>query len=433
MFLLDRHPVYRALRPQHRRTRESIETFRDARLRKVVAHAWEKVPFYRALFERSGIHPSDIRGASDMHRIPVTLRSHIQDASMADRLSRGIDASRLLERKTTGSTGQCLVVKRTWMEEQVLNFFRWRAIRAYGLVRADVIGVPRVRVPKDPNDIQIPRRIADALHFYRKSIVDLRSTTDDVGRLHSLHPEVIMGWPTVLSEMAPRWAELNMVNPARDRVRFVITGGEVLTPSARDQIEAGFGAPVRDMYGAHEFSLVAWQCAHTGNYHLSDETIHAQVIRDGREAEPGETGELIVTALHSLAMPFIRYKLGDAVIQGERACSCGSPFSTIRGIKGRVADYLKLPNGRLVHPQDVARESYHAALWIRQLQVVQDELDKFRLLVVPARQPAADEQSALTSAMVEFLGQGVTFDVVLVESIARPDESKFQVYRSAVS
>ncbi|MGK2960768.1 MAG: phenylacetate--CoA ligase family protein, partial [Gemmatimonadaceae bacterium] len=425
--------VYRALRPQHSRTRESIETFRDARLRRVVAHAWDKVPFYRALLERNAIHPSGIRGGSDMHRIPVTLRCHIQDASMADRLARGIDTSRLLERKTTGSTGQCLVVKRTWMEEQVLNFFRWRAIRSYGLERADVIGVPRVRVPKDPNDIQIPRRIADAFHFYRKSIVDLRSTTDDVGKLHGLHPEVIMGWPTVLSEMAPRWAELNIVNPARELVRFVITGGEVLTPSARHQIEAGFGAPVRDMYGAHEFSLVAWQCAHTGEYHLSDETIHAQVILDGREAQPGETGELIVTALHSLAMPFIRYKLGDAVIQGERACSCGSPFSTIRGVTGRVADYLRLPNGRLVHPQDIARESYYVARWIRQLQVVQDELGKFRLLVVPLRQPSGDERAGLEKAMVEFLGQGVTFDVVLVDSIARPDESKFQVYRSAVS
>ena len=430
--MLDRLPVYRALRPEKRRTRDSIDEFRDARLRKMVEHAYRSVPFYRDLFKRAAILPADIRGAADMHRIPVTTRSEIQSASMGDRLAADADESKLLERKTTGSTGQCLVVKRTWKEEQVLNLFRWRAIRAYGLRRADVIGVPRVRVPKDPRDNQIPRRIADALHFYRKTIVDLRSTRDEVAALYSHQPEVIMGWPTILSEIAPRWAELKEAGPQDYEVKFVITGGEVLTHSARDQITHGFAAPVRDMYGAHEFSLVAWQCAVTGDYHLSDETLHAEVIRDGKPALPGENGEMIVTALHSFAMPFIRYKLGDVVTQGERACSCGSPFSTIRSIRGRAADYLRLPGGRLVHPQDIARESYHAAQWIKQLQVVQEAVDRFTLLVVPLREPTQPEIDAIRPALLDFIGPDVYLDVHIVPAIERADESKFRVYKSSL-
>jgi phenylacetate-CoA ligase len=398
----------------------------------MVAHAYHHVPYYRALLDKAGVLPSDIRGAGDMHLIPVTTRSDIQAASMEERLSRNADDSKLLERKTTGSTGQCLVVKRTWNEEQVLNLFRWRAIRAYGLRRADIIGVPRVRIPKDPRDNQIPRRIADALHFYRKTIVDLRSTSDQVATLYARRPEVIMGWPTILSEIAPRWAELKNVDSHGRDVRFVITGGEVLTPSARDQITNGFSAPVRDMYGAHEFSLVAWQCAVTAEYHLSDETLHAEVIRDGKPALPGETGEMIVTALHSFAMPFIRYKLGDVVTQGSAACSCGSPFSTIRSIRGRAADYLKLPGGRLVHPQDIARESYIAAPWIKQLQVVQEEVDRFTLLVLPLRNPSQAEIDAIRPALMDFIGPEVFMEVVIVSSIDRTDDSKFRVYKSRV-
>ena len=429
--ILDRFPVYRALRPQHKRTRESIESFRDARVRKMVRHAYANVPYYRSLFDEHCVRPSQIRGADDLHLIPVSTRSMIQEASIKDRLARGVNEPRLLVRKTTGSTGQCLVVKRTWAEEQVLNFFRWRAIRAYGLRRTDVIGVPRVRVPKDPNDIQLPRKLADAVRFYRKAIVDLRSTTDDVGKLHSMRSQVIMGWPTVLSEMAPRWATLRETSGESNPVRFVITGGEVLTPAARAQIESGFDAPVRDMYGAHEFSLVAWQCAVTGLYHLSDETHYAEVLREGVHAAPGESGELIVTGLHSFAMPFIRYKLGDVVVQGDGPCTCGSPFTTIAQVKGRAADFLMLPNGKRVHPQDLARESFFAAPWIRQLQVVQEEIGRFRLLVVPQRPPSDEEVAAIRPALVDFIGD-VRFEVTLVDRIDRDNDSKFRVYRSEV-
>ncbi len=427
--ILDRFPVYRALTPQRRRSRESIERFRDARLRQMVTHAYENVSYYRKLFDAHGVRPSRIGGAQDMHLVPVTTRSMIQEAPMSERLARGVDEKKLLERRTTGSTGQCLVVKRTWAEEQVLNFFRWRAIRAYGLRRADVIGVPRVRIPRDPNDIQLPRKIADALHFYRKAIVDLRSTTDDVGKLHSLGSQVIMGWPTVLSEMAPRWATLSAASGEANPVKFVITGGEVLSPAARAQIEDGFGAPVRDMYGAHEFSLVAWQCAVTALYHLSDETHYAEVLRDGVPAEPGESGELFVTGLHSFAMPFVRYKLGDVVVQGNGPCTCGSPFTTVTQVKGRAADYLMLPNGKRVHPQDLARDSYFAASWIRQLQVVQEEPGRFRLLVVPQRSPSPEEVGAIRPALKDFIGE-LPFEVTLVERIDREDDSKFRVYRS---
>ena len=46
-------------------------------------------------------------------------------------------------------------------------------------------------------------------------------------------------------------------------------------------------------------------------------------------------------------------------------------------IRGRAGDYLALPNGRTVHPQDIARDSYRAAPWIKQLQVVLQAADRF--------------------------------------------------------
>ena len=70
-------------------------------------------------------------------------------------------------------------------------------------------------------------------------------------------------------------------------------------------------------------------------------------------AAEGERGEVVVTALHSFAVPFIRYRLEDSVVKGKDACACGKLFSTIRSILGRTSEYFPLPDGRELHAYDL--------------------------------------------------------------------------------
>jgi len=59
------------------------------------------------------------------------------------------------------------------------------------------------------------------------------------------------------------------------------------------------------------------------------ENILLEVIvkdKNGRErpAQPGETGEVVVTDLHNFGMPLIRYKNGDlARTMDDTPCACG--------------------------------------------------------------------------------------------------------------
>jgi len=428
---LNRLSAYRALRPLNARTREDIDAFRDRKIRKLVRHAYENVPYYRKLFDAAGVDASTIRTAAELARIPVSSRTDIQLTSISDRLARGVDASKLIVRKTTGSSGQCLEVMRTWTEEQKLNLMRWRAIRAYGLKRADVIAVPRIPIGRHHRDYALPRRIADRLGFYRKQLIDL-STIEDAARILILRePEVIMGWPTILGDLAPKWKAMR--TPDTRGPRFLISGGEMLAPHVKKQITEGFGAPVYDMIGAHEVSLLAGECPATGHYHFSDETILAEVVVDGRIAEPGEQGDLVVTGLHSMAMPFIRYNLGDVVVQGSAQCECGSPFSTMRSIQGRTGEYFNLPEGRRVHPQDIVRMSFIAASWIRNLQVIQNDLTHLELQVVPVRPPTEAEVDAIRTAVKKVLWGVATLEVVIVDEIPVSYDRKFKVHRSMVT
>ena len=427
---LNRLSVYRSLRPQNSRSRSSIDAFRDRKLRKVVRHAGSSVPYYEKLFASHGVSAEDIRGAADLIRIPITSRGDIQSTSIEDRLAKGVDQGKLIVRQTTGSSGQCLFVMRTWAEEQVLNLMRWRALRAYGLKLSDVIAVPRVPIGRHRRDYPLPRRIADAIGFYRKDLLDL-TTVDDASRiLIEREPEVIMGWPTILADLAPRWHALRAPNTKPPK--FIISGGEMLSGHARAQISEGFETRVYDMMGAHEFSLLAAECPVTGEYHMSDETVYAEVIVDGRRAESGEEGELVVTGLHSMAMPFIRYNLGDIVVQGSSQCTCGSPFSTIRSIKGRTGEYFNLPEGRRVHPQDIVRMAFIAAKWIRQLQVVQINPSYLELYVVPVRPPSDEEIRTIKEAIKKVLWNVATLEVVIVPEIPTTYDTKFRVHRSLI-
>jgi phenylacetate-coenzyme A ligase PaaK-like adenylate-forming protein len=58
----------------------------------------------------------------------------------------------------------------------------------------------------------------------------------------------------------------------------------------------------------------------------------------GRELEPGQEGEIVLTSLSSEAMPLIRYRTGD--IGSLIKSPCGSPLPRLGKIRGR-GEYLK--------------------------------------------------------------------------------------------
>ena len=98
-----------------------------------------------------------------------------------------------------------------------------------------------------------------------------------------------------------------------------------------------------------------------------------EVFEGRSSARPGEVGEVVATRLHAFAMPFIRYRLGDLVTQGDAPCACGAPFSTIFTVQGRMLDYFPLANGRLFHPYELVMIILeHGGGWIGQYQLTQE-------------------------------------------------------------
>ena len=417
-----------------RATRGDLVAYQDAQLRRLAAHAYERVPYYRRLFDRQGLKPAHIRTVKDLGLLPITSRSEMQELPAEHIVASGFDPASLILRKTSGSSGKPMVIRRTWVEERLHGLLAFRALRSYGLRMSDrhcYVMSPR---GVHPRDHQLIQHLFQFLGVGRHDQVVscFQSSEEMVQGLEKLRPRAISGFPVVLARLA------QVVN--HDRLRalqfhFIGTGGEVLTPLMRQQIEEGFHAPVRDTYGSHEFHLLAWQCGSTGDLHVCDDGMILEVVQGDRSVDQGESGEVVGTNLHSFAMPLIRYRLGDVVTKGSDQCRCGQPFSTLRHIRGRMRDYFLMPDGHVIHPYEVAFAAgveRELAPWVREFQMTQERVDRIVMRVVPRYAPASHELARVSEQTTRVLGPSVQFHVELVPEIPSEANGKFRLYRSLV-
>jgi hypothetical protein len=290
--------------------------------------------------------------------------------------------------------------------------------------------IPMIRLlkPNDPNDNQLPLQILQAMGLYRMLQIDCRKVPEEILRsLEHFRTNVLVSYPGVLAQIA-----CDSIRPAI-YLRFIVVESEVLTPLMRHQITKTFGAPLYNTYGSHEFNLIAWECKDTHELHTCDDSVIVEVLKNGRPAVEGERGEVVGTNLHSFAMPFIRYRLGDIVTKGSETCGCGQPFSTIRDVQGRMIDYFSLPGGRVIHPYEIVVIILRDfAPWLRQYQLVQEREDRIVLKAATWATPSSQKVAQLEENVGKLLGTDVEFQMILVPEIQLEPSGKFRVSRSLV-
>jgi phenylacetate-CoA ligase len=420
----------KAIRHHPHASKEDLVRFQSARLRRLIRHAYERVPYYRRLFDEHGISPEAIRAPSDLALVPVTTRKTLQSLSAEEIVARGVNPARLTLHSTSGSAGRPIQIRRSWVEDRLLAAIRIRAMRSFGLTSSDEVAIVKTVLGHHAAGAGVLQYLLRTLRKDRWKSVDCMLAPEALARrLHELRPTVVTGYPGHLARLA-QTVDQSVLRALR--LRFICTGGEVLTGVQRSRIAEAFGAPVYDSYGSYEFDLLAWECPRTDGYHVSDDGMILEIVRDGRPAATGERGETVGTCLHSYAMPFIRYALGDFVERGPDSCPCGQPFSTIREIRGRMIDFFELPGGRLIHPYEVFIPIRERSPWMRQYQVTQRAADDILMRVVAESMPPEDALARVRTMAAAHFGPGVRFEVEVVSDIAPEPSGKFQTYRSLV-
>jgi phenylacetate-CoA ligase len=414
-------------------SREQVERFRDRLLRRLVRRAYGRVPYYRELFDRSGVRPDEIQTVADLQRLPITTKRDLQRREIVELVARGSNPDSLIRRTTSGSSGLPFTIRRSSREEDLLRLVTTRIGWYYGF--RPTLKHATVMYPRDQDSGRAftgrARRALQRMGLFRRRTIDCRLPPEEIhAQLAEYQPDFVSGYSGTLA----RVARLNDAQKRAVRPRAVVTGSEVLTPSMRKDIEQGFGARVFDTYGSHEFTRIAYECRLGGDLHVCDDTVIVEVLADGRPVAPGERGEVVVTGLHSLTMPFIRYGLGDLVVRGEPLCACGEPFSTIRDVQGRVVDLFTRGDGGPLHPYELAATIGDAMedAWILEYQLVQETQKSVVLKAVPRRSPREEELVRIGAAAMRVLGPGMTFRCEIVPVIPLTAAGKFRTYLSLV-
>jgi phenylacetate-CoA ligase len=361
------------------RSRASMERYQTNALRRLAAHAYERVSFYRRHFDRHGIRPSDLRALTDWSRLPSVTRSELQSLPLADRMSPGIDPATCHAYDTSGSTGQPLRILRTPHEDARLFGRRLRAQVLSGLRPWDL----RVNIGS-------PRRIFGwhRLGAFRiRTVSDRQSLEGLVDRVAALRPDVL----TVPPESLALLIEQAAAGGRRPTPRRVFTGANQLAAGLRRRAEKELRTSITDFYGTSECNLVAWECERCGLYHTSDDSVVVELLReDGCPAGPGEAGEVVITALHSYAMPFVRFRLGDVARRPREPRRCAIRFGALESIEGRVIDHIRTPGGAVIGPFRIL-DVIDDLAGIRRWQMVQVEPGRVEVRFEPAPGAASED------------------------------------------
>ncbi len=324
---------------------EELRALQDRGVERLVAHCALNVPFYRERFEQAGVSPAEVKSVGDLDSLPVVRRHELRNAG-ASWKAENLPPPTIIK-ETSGSSG---VPLRFGYDSASEAFRRSVTRRAYGWA-GERLGVPALHFwgvdAGYPSLRGALRSRADNLIRRRKylscAVLDERTLSMAVDIVARMRPKVLVCYALAGAALARYVLERG----CRDWPDItVITGAEPLLKADRASLECAFG-PVFETYGCRETMLLASECECHSGLHVPMENVIVEVLvcnpgQLPRPAAPGEQGEVVVTDLNNLTMPFVRYAVGDLAVAGaSERCQCGRGAAKIEAIVGRTTETIR--------------------------------------------------------------------------------------------
>ena len=409
--------------PRHR-----LEAIQARRVRRIVAHAYANVPYYREAMDRLGLRPGEFRTAADLARLPLLSPDEL--ARDPERFcARDARADRTLAILTSGTTGH---------RKQVLYDLRYVFLGlAAGQRRRDIVaklsGIPRgARIQEFLTEGSAAALVVETQlrnSFVPRPLRGRRQTCsyelgwdEALALVNASRADILHGYGAFLGTLFRRATAAGV---DVHRPRLIIAHSETMPDADRELIEERLGVPVISMYVAAESGFIACQCEERRGFHVDIDRVAMRAIDDaGRSLPPGGRGEIVVSNLTNRATVLLNYRLGDVVTLGSRPCPCGRTLPTIESIDGRTTAAIVCRDGserRVLDPLIALQRSSS----VFQLQLRQEACDRLRLLAVlaPDMDVAAFRAEAVRR-ISDTVGAPVAITVECVPAIPPGPEGK---------
>ncbi len=300
----------------------------------------------------------------------------------------------------------------------------WRGRGWWGLQRGDrqVIFWGR---PLDGRRVEftigLKYRFRNCVQFDVLKQFDRRQVDKIVSRLRSWRPPLVYGFGSSLAGLANDMASRGIALDGPERPKLVQYTADRMTRKERELASQVLSAPVVSQYGACECGGIAQECP-AGKMHISVDHVLLEFLRpDGTATAPGEVGEIVITTLNNLAMPLIRYRIGDLGIAVSEMCACGLPWPLMHLESGKAVDLISTSTHTNISAYVLDYANYYlqerGIHGVKQFFVEQVAPDRFTLIII--REEPFDQRAIPTfiAKMKEAFGEQIEIETRFANSI----------------
>jgi phenylacetate-CoA ligase len=368
--------------------REQVEQQNLARLRDLLQHCQQRVPFYRDAMKQTGFDASDLRDFADLQTLPIISKADLragyerfraegETASFDIWASSGSTGEpfffRLDRRSIRANTYAALARGRRWwgMDYGVREGMIWSGL-------SDLTGTASGRLAAFKRRLSWSMKNITLVDVY---LLDDEAVARGYEAFRRSRPRVLRTIASGLLRFCTGLERLGL-DGRRLGIEAAIYTGEGLSRTQRERIELVLGCPTVAEYGCTELGIIAFECPER-RLHLSHDNLLVEFLVDGRPAKAGEQAELVITNLNERVHPLLRYKIGDLAAPSAEICPCGRTLPLIEELGGRVHDSIRTPGGRAIHGLFFTH-LFDRLPEVAQFRVIQRELESFEIeIVVP--------------------------------------------------
>jgi phenylacetate-CoA ligase len=414
--------------------KKELEHIQWVKLQSLLDYAYRNVPFYKKAFNDIKLRPKDIKTKDDFKKIPILTKEDI-DINCSEMTSRVYNKKDFVKNSTGGSTGRNLNFFVDGRRAHIKEIVTIRGNRWAGLD----IGEKHAFLWGSPFDISFQNKLKNKI-INKLYGLDLFLSSYDLSegnmlsytkKLQVHKPKVIIGYPSSLYFFAKFIKDRKIEGFG---TKSIISSAEVLYEYQRELIESVFQCKVFNRYGSREFGNIAHECPEHSGMHINIDHVYIECLTEnGKAANPGETGELIITDLDNYAMPFIRYRIGDTGVLSERNCSCGRGLPLFEEVGGRTFDIIVGANGQNLGGTFWTLFLRTAIEGIQQFQVVQESEKKIIIKIVVNESFKSKNIDVLTKKIHQYCGEDMQITLEVVDKIPLTKSGKFRFVISKVS
>ena len=405
-------------------SKSDIEEYQTVKLKEIITYSYENIKYYKDLFDSILLKPSDIRSLSDMYKIP-SLTKEIIRKQFKDLVNPNYNES-IRKQHTSGSTGKALdfhfsvdAIKFRWA-----LWFRHR--ERFGVKPNDpyatftghsTVPIKQKSPPYWRENYAMNQTVFTMHHISPWKVQSIVSKLNQGGFVYySGYPSILFSLAAIIEDM-----KLEIVSPPK----IIFTGAETLLEDQRSLISKVFKCDVTDLYGFSEGAGNASRCT-KDLFHEDFEYGILECVNGDRNGIY-TTGEIIGTGFTNLAMPFIRYKVGDRATWVEKECECGLKSKGISKIEGRYEDFIITPEGnKLLRFDYIFKNSSD----IKETQVVQRRLGEIIIRIVKRPTYSKKSEILLQKEISDKVSPLLKVKFEYINEIEREATGKFRAVKS---